>query len=210
MQKTIGELKDLYQKASFNKDIAMPYIYEYYNVHDYSQLASVGVRSTMARILNSLIKAVKEKPRLPWFLLLPIDMDILVNLENIGNYNPNKDFPKVLRWFTKQIKIIIKCKRITVSECKPGAVFGDHPKIIYIKAMRCNMYYPPTSKICNMCAAQLKYNEVLNTAVAEVGHNIMNITDCSEKGDFKNLGQITTYPRHASILAAGGLSTQAI
>ena len=58
--------------------------------------------------------------------------------------------------------------------------------------MRHNMYYPPTSRIGNMCAARLKYNEALNTAVAEVGHNIMNITDCSEKGDFNNLGQITT------------------
>ena len=42
-----------------------------------------------------------------------------------------------------------------------------------------------------MCSVRTKFNEALNDAVAEIGHNIMNITDCSLPEHFDNKGVIT-------------------
>ena len=59
--------------------------------------------------------------------------------------------------------------------------------ITYIKALRRAIYYPPSSK---MCVVRTKYNEALNYAVAEIGHNIMNVNECCLPEHYDNWGKL--------------------
>ena len=42
-----------------------------------------------------------------------------------------------------------------------------------------------------ICANRLKFNEILNDVAAEMGHLIMNITDCTLDHHFHNCGYLT-------------------
>ena len=71
-----------------------------------------------------------------------------------------------------------------------GAVYGQHPKVIYIKVLRRAAFYPPSTKIGRICAVQTKFNEALNDAVAQAKNNIMNVTACMQEDHFDPWGNL--------------------
>ena len=108
-----------------------------------------------------------------------LDLDIIQEFDLRGDeLNPAKDFAKVLNWLAKQINIIIRHKRMMLSEHKPGAVYGKHPTIIFVKVVRRATYYPLSTRIGRACAVRVKFNEVMNTIAAQFSSNIMNISNC--------------------------------
>ena len=115
--------------------VALPYMFEYYNIHAYQ---TIGVKSTLARILNALGDAVQERPRLPRFLLVIMDKDVMADFDLFDDedFNPKKDFTKALMYFAKELNLILKRKRLAIQASKPGAVYGDHPQVIYVKVLR--------------------------------------------------------------------------
>ena len=50
------------QQAVNEDEAILPYLYEFFNVIAYTQLASAGICSILARVLNSLIEALSERP----------------------------------------------------------------------------------------------------------------------------------------------------
>ena len=158
----------------------------------------------MARMLNALGDAMQERPRLPRFLVIIVDKDIMGDFDMFDeeNFNPKKDFLKVLTWFSKQVNLEIKRKRLDISEKKPGAVYGEHPTVIYVKTIRRPTYYPPSSKIGRICANRLRFNEAMNVVTRNNEQLIMNVNNCNQESDFNNLGNPTQGGK--GILAAGG------
>ena len=100
-------------------------------------------------------------------------------------------FKKELFYFTKQIQVQLCRTRLAIAEKLPGAVYGEHPTVIYIKVLRRAIYYPPTSKIGRICAIRAKFNEILNDAVTHVEHRIMNVMMCSLEKHFNEKGELT-------------------
>ena len=110
LRRTFPELQDLKAKAKDNPNLAIPYVYEYYMVHPFTQLAAAaGVKSMMARTLNALAEAMEKRPRLPRLLIILMDIDLIADFDLVDdvNFNPKKDFNKVLTWFTKQVNIAV-------------------------------------------------------------------------------------------------------
>ena len=172
---------------------ARPYLDEYYNVHFYQNLASCGDKSSfLARISNALNDAVNERQRLPRHLIVIIDVDLMADF-NLADENliPEKEFKKAITWLTKDLDLTIKCRRRYLTDKKPGAIYGEHPKIIYVKTLRRSIYYPPSSKMGRICSVRTKFNEALNNAVGEAGHNLMNINACEKPEHFDSFGYLT-------------------
>ena len=128
-----------------------------------------------------------------------MDKDVIADFDLLHeeNFNPKKDFLKVLMWFAKQVNIALRCKRLAIAEMRPGAVYGDHPTVIYIKTLRRPTYYPPSSKIGRICVTRLRFNEALNNTVAKMDNHIMNITYCNQEADFNPYRNLT--PQSAKI-----------
>ena len=191
LQSSFGELQMLCENAKTDEGTVSPYLFEFYNVHDFHKLASIGMRSVMARILNTLMEVVNTRPRLPRFLVVILDTDLRAEFDILGETKIAKDFSKVLHYLAKQINIIIRRKGLLITEKKPGVVFGNHPVMIYVKVLHIVIYYPPSSRMGRLCANRLKFNEVLNDIAAEMGYLIMNITDCTLDHHFDNWGYLT-------------------
>ena len=70
-------------------------------------------------------------------------------------------------------------------------MFGDHPRIIYVKILRRAKFYPPSTKIGKLCAIRARFNEILNTAVARCDQHIMNVATCSVEENFDQWGNLS-------------------
>lgn len=182
--------KDMQLKAKavikFNEDEhlhkeVIPYFYEYYNVSMYTQLGSAGVRSVLGRILNSLLEAINKRPRLPRYVILLLDKDVI---DEVNIWEPeaavSKNFNSIIMWLCRQVNILIKCKRLEISSICPVAVFGEDPRIIFIKVLRRTEFYPLGCRLGKICAVRTKFNEAINMAAAAHKHNIMNIGTCTD------------------------------
>ena len=70
----------------------IPYLYEYYNVHIYTQIASVGVKSVMTRVLNALMEGINYRPWLPRFLIIILDTDLITEFDLLAQEKPVQRF----------------------------------------------------------------------------------------------------------------------
>ena len=65
-------------------------------------------------------------------------------IDDIGVWDPEAavmwNFNTVMIWLAKQFNIFIKQKKLEIADKAPGAIFGDDPKVIYIK-MLCRFEY---------------------------------------------------------------------
>ena len=86
------------------KKLPQPYLLEFYNIKKFYNL-SPGVR-VIARIINALIEAIDERQKLPRFLLVILDKDILADLDV---YDPQivRLIRQMVNWVVKQIQITI-------------------------------------------------------------------------------------------------------
>ena len=111
--------------------------------------------------------------------------------------HPNKDFSRVLTWLARQIMIILHRKWMHITNQRAGAVYGEHPTVIFIKVVRRVVFYPPTSKIGQICAMRAKFNEAMNDVTAQYGFNIMNIMGCNNEHDFDMFGKLSESGKRA-------------
>ena len=156
------------------------------------QSVSIGVKSVMVRVLNSLEDTLQSRSRLPRFLIILLDKDLIAdfNLDD-EDFNPKKDFTKALNWFANQVNVAIHRKRVSIEEMKPGAVFGNHLTVLYVCTLRRPTYYSPHSKIGKICGVRFRFNEALTNAAEKMGQNVTTISSCNQEADFDTYGNLT-------------------
>ena len=110
---------------------------DYFNVSTYFKAATAG--NALTRLVNSLIDAVNERDHLPKILIFIIDHDLL---QDMGVYDLGilESIKEATRWLIRQISIIIRCKRVELADKKPGSIYSDDPKMIFIR-MLCRVEY---------------------------------------------------------------------
>ena len=69
-------LQALRAKAVLDKKVK-PYIYEYYNVIPRFPAKNSNIRSTTARIFNEVVSGLNERSRLPRYIIMVLDKEIL-------------------------------------------------------------------------------------------------------------------------------------
>ena len=118
---------------------------QYYNVVNAYKTTS-GVSKAVARILNALIHTINAEQKLPRFLVIILDKDLLSDINVFDGYAA-RAITNSVDWLVKQIHVVISQKKSELLVKRPGAVFTGDPKIIFIHMLRHCERYVPGSKL---------------------------------------------------------------
>ena len=199
MASSFQTYKDMQLKAKSKNNFSgdqqsavLPYMYEFYNVFAFSQEKSSGVRSVLARIIFLLLEGLNSRPRLPRFIVVILDKDLMEELDLWEPEGPMiKAFNVVTHWLAKSINVLIRRRRVDISDKNPGAVFGDDPRVVFVKMIKRAEYYSANCLLGKICGARAKFNESLNAAVHDNEQHIMNVTGCMRRDDFDLCGNLS-------------------
>ena len=177
-------------EAQGNRNLPKPYVQEFYNVLDYHNTSQPG--NAISRILGSVTTAMNKRHRLPRFLLVIIDKDVIEDI-NIFQSDAVAALRDSINWLTRQIHIAIKRKRLELMERKPGTIYGQDPSIIYVRMIRrIDLNLRRNSVKDEQFALCAKFNDALNNAVARLNQHIMTIASCNTSSHFTHLGELST------------------
>ena len=110
------------------------------------------------------------------FLRLHTDLDSL------------KMIPILVDWFTRQISTILRCKRISILECKPGAA-STATKVIFVHMLRRVGKFG--DKVSAINALQAKFNDALNDSASKINQFILTINSCNQYEHFNHKGGLS-------------------
>ena len=173
------------------KKRSIPYLYEYYNIFSYVQKADSAVKTVIARVNNAVLEGLNTRSRLPRYLVVILDNNLVAEV-NIFNNDAMKEWRTCTKWLVRQIDMNIKHKRLELLEKRPGAVYDEDPRIVYVKMIRRAQFYPTGSKAAKLCTMRSKFNNILNEIVAAEGHYILGIESCSTADCFDSFGKLST------------------
>ena len=96
---------------------------------------TVDAPSTAARIYNSVVEGINENERLPKYIVVIPDWDIIKYGDEFG-----KDAPAVLyvllRFLVKGINKLVDACFESIYRKKPGAIRAGEPRILWVKNSR--------------------------------------------------------------------------
>ena len=181
---------DLQQLAvKDRKDIAMPYLLEYFNLKFLFKTEDLQNELAVLHTINALLDQLNSKDaRLPKYLIVIMDHNLIEDLD-VSDEDIHKIIPQVVNWFVCQINTILRCKRIDLLEKKPGTVAGCLTKVIYVCMIRRIGRFNP--KITAVHDLQAKYNDALNNSVAKVQEHMLTINTCNMYEHFNKGGALS-------------------
>ena len=126
------------------------YMQEYYNINDYYFSQSNLMPSATSRIVNTAIEALNDRERLPRYMVIVIDKDLMDDLSDLQN-NPVRDLVALINWIGRQLDIMIHRKRLQISEKRPGAVNQNDPTVILVTMVRRALSFQEQSRMADIC-----------------------------------------------------------
>ena len=182
-------------EALENSKLMKPYIQEYYNVLDYSRASETG--RVPSKIYNALVDAIDQRHRLPRFILIIIDNDIIRDI-NVFSKHAVKYINDSVNWLTRNINNLIKRKRLALMDKKPGAIYGSDPTVIYVcMVRRIDVSFKKNSTLEKVFALRAKFNDALNEAVGRTNQRILTINSCNTNTHFDLRGGLSTKGKEA-------------
>ena len=107
-------LKDIYNdfqytmnKVQHDRKMIPPFIFEYFNIEEFSHPLDLSTKRVVGRILNALIEGLNTRDRLPRFIIVVIDKDIISNVD-VFMEDAVKCIRETTEWLVKQINIYIR------------------------------------------------------------------------------------------------------
>ena len=166
-------LQALRAKAVLDEKVK-PYIFEYYNIVPLYPAKSSNIRSTEARIFNELVGGLNERPKLPRYVLIVLDKEILESADH-NNFGINRIVSELVDWMARNIDKTIDLRREDVRLKRPGAIASSgEPRIIWTKMVTRPIIQDPTKGF--LFAQTRKLNEAIEEIVAKYKHShIMDI-----------------------------------
>ena len=105
------------QKAEHSND-NKTFLLQYYNVKNIYKKLSVGVKRTAARVINSLIDTLNQENKLPHFLVVILDKDVISDVDVLDGH-ASRIVADMIRWIVHQINMLITRKRSELLEKRP-------------------------------------------------------------------------------------------
>ena len=169
-----------------------PYLYEYYNVFGYYSTKSSGTRHTIGRILNTLIVGLNTRDRLPCYVVLMLDKDLIDDINVFGD-EAEDEIVECIGWLFRQIEMYLHHRRQEIIAKKLGAVYGSDPKIIVVNMLRHPLRFPRescTSAIMGLC---VMFNSIMNDAAEHFGFNCLYVEGCNTETLYDCTGNLNDY-----------------
>ena len=189
LHEVVNSLFDMRKTAITNHTNPL-YLYDYYNVFTYVPSPSMGATRTIACTFNAAVEGLNNKRRLPRFVIVIVDKDIIEDV-NIFEYGASKAIFKNVEWLVRQINIHIKRKRLEVLETKPGAVYTSDPKIVFVTMIRCPVIFDLGSCMEKVVALRSKFNAILNELAEKFENLVLNVEYC-QREHFDFFGRLNT------------------
>ena len=145
-----------------------PFVYQQFNVKCFTSRPACTTRSVPARLINILIKALNEAVKLPRFIIVVPDWD-LVKFFNHSTFSIKKITREVLGWMMDSAMFAVEEKRNQLIKIKPGSVVSTEPKFIWVKMLQRMRAFNKTLTV------RSKYNAVLEELLAE--HSLHHVID---------------------------------
>ena len=148
-----------------------------------------NMRSVLAKILNSTAEGLNNKPKLPRYVLIMLDKD-LIEYFNYYEYSMGDMLTDTLKWLVKELMKQFDIRRDDLRTKRPGAIgVATEPRLIWIAMIVRPQIDGPMSKIF---AARSKYNRVLEDVLSEFKYNhIMYLDTMKQANLFDSQGRLT-------------------
>ena len=128
LQTIYDTLKKLKSKAILSKRNP-PYLDMFFNIHGFFQKKWSAVKG-LSHILNSLPEALNTCPRLPKYIVIIPDHDLIRDIDYFG-YGASDVFSASIIWLATEFDKKIKRCTQQLFKKKPGT-----PKIIWVKVLK--------------------------------------------------------------------------
>ena len=143
-------------------------------------------RSVIAHIVNCVIKDLNECKKIPQFILIIPDWDILLGLQYFS-YGIKEFVDKVISWMGEKIKSAIEEKKDQFFKMKPGCITTMEPKLVWVKMLRRNR---SNEKVLTVRG---KYNHALEEVMVKSKyHHIIDPNPKMSKDDYFSSANILT------------------
>ena len=153
--------------------------------------SSSGTRRATTRIINSLIDELNSQHKIPRFLVVIIDKDVIADVD-LYDKEASPRMIDNLNWLVKQIDIAINRKKSDIMTKRPGAIFKGDPKIIFVRMLRRFQKNTPGTKLDLLYGLRGKFNDALNTAAAQIDQKMLTITSCNSLDHFNFYGNLSS------------------
>ena len=170
----------------------LPFIYEQFNITGYSN-GNVSSKNAFSRMYNSFIQALNNKFKLPRYVVLIPDNDLVKSIK-FFDYGIKETFAETLKWLIVQIERALDARIDDLLRKRTGAMRPNHTKIIWVKmlprplASGNNNIVEKTNKVVVL---RKKFNTVLENLLASRKHShIMNI-QLNQNRFFDNYSSLT-------------------
>ena len=187
------ETNELHQLLQFRgaANQAPLYLQEFFNVKIFHKQSNDS-KLALSRVINALTEAVNEKDaRLPKYLIVTLDQDIIRDLTDIHNFEAHKVLSAIIDWVVWQLNMIVRRKRVDLWEKKPGSLSCVETNVIFVK-MLCRIgSFHQGSTMQGVCSLHPKFNDALNDAVAKIEPRVMTINSCNTYGHFDKKGDLS-------------------
>ena len=154
------------------------------------KLLSGRVHRSTARIINSLIDALNNNHRLPCFLVVMLDNDIIKDVDVFAR-DALGIIVEITYWLVRQVEMIIRRKKAEIMEKKPGAIFSGDPKIIFVRMIRHHCKFLTGNRLDTLFGLRAKFNDALNELVSRIDQKMLTITLCNSYGHFDQWGNLS-------------------
>ena len=188
--KTYKGFQESINRAKLNRKNWQPYMLDFYNPKLYVSSTTDYKASATGRILNKLINALNENDRLPKFICIIPDWDLIADLKKF-DYGAAKNLSNIINWLMRQCDILVRRKRLLISEKKPGAVMEKYPTLIFTTMLKRIKRYPRQSKLAAICSLRPKLNQAINETAARQESKVLNIRSCTTFCNFDRDGMLT-------------------
>ena len=183
LKEILGELTKRKNAAKL-KDFGQPYIYQQFNVS--AHYSNTGIRNGINKIFTPFVTALNEKKRLPNYILVIPDADILQFIQYMNG--TSMLIGAVMHHIIRQIDVMIQRRCSDLFEIKQGALVDEEfPKIIWVRMLK-----RPKELAKGVLALRGKFNSILEERLLDgnkENHYIMSI-DVSEM-EFNATGNLS-------------------
>ena len=136
-----------------------PYIYQQYTVKCFTSSPSTKTESVPAGMVNSIVKALNDAHKLPRFIIIIPDWDLL-HYSDHNTYGVEAVTQWAVGWMVSNIIKAIEMRKDQIYNSKRGAVVATEPKVVWVKMLQRMRSYD------KILTVRSKFNSTVETLIA--------------------------------------------
>ena len=171
---------------------SVPYLYEHFNIFPFNSSQLQFQNNILTRLQNAAIEGFNRHDRLPRFIIIIIDRDILDSL-GMYNFGARKIISRWMNWLENFIRKTILARLDQLMLKRPGAVASHPTKLIWVKMIK-RPKIPSDNPQFQVLSLRNKMNLVIEEIVRDKrDNNYVNIISLDPNRHFDREGNINQY-----------------